>query len=335
MKFAQIVALCGVLCASSLAFAPAAKAQVSPNRYCAPRTFTNPILVSGNDPWVTRHKGYYYYCGSSGGQLFVGKSRELLGIGSYTKAIFVQPGQPYSQELWAPEIHFIDGKWFIYVAGDDGKNANHRMYVLRAKTDDPQGEYEMMGQLDTGDRWAIDGNVFTWKKKLYFVWSGWEGTENVAQNLYIAPMSNPWTVSGPRVLISKPELSWELNGTPHINEGPTALIHKNRLFIVYSASGSWSDDYCLGRLDFSGDDILSPQNWKKFPQVAFAKTANVFGPGHASFVNDGKRDWIVYHSARKSGSGWTRTVRTQPFTWNSDGTPNFGTPLPSGVPVEY
>lgn len=340
MKLAHVLGLFGSLCASHLVSTSSAEAQTRPQvasrSFCAPRTFTNPILVSGNDPWVLRHKGYYYYCGSSGGQIFVGKSRDLTGIGSYTKAAFIPPPNlPYSRDMWAPEIHFFDGKWFIYFAADDGKNENHRMYVLRSKTDDAQSEYEVMGPLDTGNRWAIDGNVFQWNKKFYFTWSGWEGTENTAQNLYIAPMSNPWTISGPRVLISRPELPWELNGKPFINEGPTALIHKKRLFIVYSASGSWSDDYCLGRLDFTGGDVLSPQNWQKFPQAVFARTNQVFGPGHASFVNDGHRDWIVYHSARQKGSGWTRVVRTQPFTWNPDGTPYFGAPLPSGVPLPY
>ena len=33
---------------------------------------------------------------------------------------------------------------------------------------------------------------------LYFVWSGWPGTTDGQQNLYIAPMSNPYTISGER-----------------------------------------------------------------------------------------------------------------------------------------
>lgn len=305
-------------------------------RALAPRTFTNPILISGSDPWVTRQGGDYYYCGAGGGGLFVGKSRELLTIGSYTKVVYTPPkDQPYSRSLWAPELHFFDGKWFIYFAADDGKNANHRMYVLRSKTDDAQGEYEMMGQLDTNDQWAIDGSIFSWQDKLYFVWSGWDNPKNSTQNLYIAPMSNPWTISGPRVLLSQPELPWEKHDRSLIEEGPTALIHGNRLFILYSASASWTNDYCLGRLDFSGDDVLNPRNWKKYPQAVFASTENVFGPGHASFVNDGGRDWIVYHAARSSGSGWSRNVRVQPFGWNPDGTPNLGVPLAPGVPVAY
>lgn len=302
----------------------------------APRTFSNPVLPSGADPWVIRQDSDYYYCGASRGSIFVGKSRDLWGIGSNRKTVFTPPpDQPYSHNLWAPEVHFFDGRWFIYFAADDGKNANHRMYVLRSRTGDAQGEYEMMGQLDTGHRWAIDGDVFSWRSKLYFVWSGWEGTENLAQNLYVAPMSDPWTVSGPRVLISKPELPWETYGRPRVNEGPTALIRNDRLFIIYSASGSWTDDYCLGRLDFAGDDVLTPGKWKKYPQPVFARTDVVSAPGHASFVNDGRRDWIIYHAAKYSRSGWRRNIRIQPFTWEPDGTPSFGMPVPPAWPVEY
>ena len=313
------------------------------NNQAMKRTFTNPILHQGNDPWVTKQGGYYYYCGSNGA-VFVGKSDMLQTIGSNTKNVWIPPkDKPYSHELWAPELHFVQGKWFIYVAADDGKNASHLMYVLRAKTADAQGEYEMMGALKTGverpngyeNRWAIDGTVLELNGKLYFIWSGWEGTENTAQNLYIAPMSNPWTISGPRVLISKAELPWELNGKPFINEGPEVLQHEGKTFVIYSASGSWSDDYNLGQLQLVGQNPLDAKAWKKHPEAVFAKTTQVFGPGHASFVNDGKRDWIIYHAAKFAGAGWNRDVRMQTFTWNADNTPHFGAPLAPNMPIEY
>lgn len=313
-------------------------------RVAPQRSFTNPILHEGNDPWVIRQGNAYYYCGSTGGVIFVGKSDSLQLIGSRTKNVWIPPkGKPYSREVWAPELHFLNGQWFIYHAADDGKNENHQMYVLRAKTADPQGAYEMMGVLNTGaagpngheKRWAIDGTVTHLNGKLYFIWSGWEGTQNVAQNLYIAPMSNPWTISGPRVLISKPELPWELNGKPFINEGPEVLKHNGKTFVIYSASGSWTDDYCLGQLTLTGPNPLNAKCWKKYPQAVFAKTKEVFGPGHASFVNDGKRDWIIYHAAKFQGAGWNRDVRMQPFRWNKDGSPHFGAPVSSKQRIEY
>lgn len=310
----------------------------------ASRTYTNPVLDHGNDPWVVRSDGDYYYCGSDHGALFVGKSTSLQTIGENVKNVWLPPIHgPFSRDLWAPELHRIGSRWYIYFAADDGRNENHRMYVLRAMTRDPQGNYEMLGALDTGvdthnghqSRWAIDGTVLTLGDRLYLVWSGWAGTRNVAQNLYIAPMSNPWTISGPRVLISHPEFAWEKVGRPLVNEGPTALRHAGHTFIIYSASGSWGDDYCLGRLTLVGADPLDPSNWRKHPEPVFKRAAGIYGPGHASFVNDGRRDWIVYHTAKFPGSGWDREVRIQPFTWADDGSPFFGAPAPTGQPIEY
>jgi GH43 family beta-xylosidase len=63
----------------------------------------------------------------------------------------------------------------------------------------------------------------------------------------------------------------------------------------------------------------------------------VYGPGHNSFFRspDGKEDWIAYHA--KTGTARTfadRTARAQRFTWNPDGTPNFGKPLPLDAEIK-
>ena len=304
----------------------------------AERTFTNPICARGADPWVVRHRDAYYYCRSAGGKIWVSRAERLQEIGREPGAAVwtPPPNTPYSQELWAPELHRLDGRWYIYVAADDGNNPNHRMYVLEGDPEDPQKPFAFKGKIsDPSDRWAIDGTVLVLSgNRKYFIWSGWEGDRNVAQHLYIAPMSNPWTISGDRACISKPELPWELNGRPLINEGPEVLRNaRGRVFLIYSASGSWTDDYCLGQLTLAGADPLQPAAWVKHRDAVFARTADVFGPGHASFVKspDGKEDWIVYHAARRKGGGWDRDVRIQKFGWNADGSPNFGTPVSPGV----
>jgi GH43 family beta-xylosidase len=301
-------------------------------------TFTNPI-GTGADPWVVRHDGHYYLSQSRGGtSIMVSRSDRLEEItrGRWARVWNPPAGLP-ARELWAPELHLLRGKWYIYVAADDGENRNHRMIVLEGTTPDPQGPFIFKGRLAaTTDRWAIDGTVLEMPgDRLYFLWSGWEGTENVAQNLYIAPMSNPWTIQGERVCISRPEFDWEKHGKPLINEGPEVLRHGGRLFLIYSASGSWGDDYGLGRLDWTGGDPLRTQSWVKHPSPLFARTPDVFGPGHCSFTTspDGREDWIVYHAARRAGSGWDRNIRIQPFTWNPDGTPNLGRPVSPGVPL--
>ncbi len=302
--------------------------------------FRNPIVDTGADPWVVFHDGKYVLCLAERGGVVVRTARRLQDLAADPGALVWRPpsGQPYSKEVWAPECHFLDGRWFIYVAADDGANENHRMWVLQGTSRDPKQPFTLEGKVALEpDRWAIDGTVFTMPDgRRYFAWSGWEGTENVAQNLYVAPMRDPVTISGLRVLISRPEQPWERFGQPYVNEGPTALWHGDKLFLVYSASGSWTDDYCLGVLAFQGGDVLDPKAWKKLPGPAFARTEKVWGPGHASFTRspDGREDWMVYHSAKAKGSGWYRQISAQRFRWAADGTPDFGEPVPPGTPVQ-
>ncbi len=302
-------------------------------------TFTNPVAASGADPWVIQHDGDYYYCQSRRNGIYVKKVSRLenLGVSEWSRVWSPPRGTEYSRNLWAPELHYLRGKWYLYVAADDGDNANHRMYVLEGTTQDPREPFEFRGKIAAPtDRWAIDGTVLQMPgDRLYFVWSGWEGTDNVAQNLYIAPMSDPMTISGERVCISRPEHDWEKIGQPWVNEGPEALWNGDKLFLIYSASGSWGDNYCLGQLTWTGGDVLNPDSWVKKSSPVFASTKEVISPGHASFVTagDGKENWIVYHVAKFPGAGWNRQVHLQPFTWHADGTPNFGVPTPAGVPL--
>jgi GH43 family beta-xylosidase len=129
---------------------------------------------------------------------------------------------------------------------------------------------------------------------------------------------------------------------PHIdvNEGPEILKHDGKVFLVYSASACWTDNYALGMLMAdSGADLLDPAVWKKSPQPVFQQSPenHVYATGHNSFFKspDGKEDWILYHanSQPDQGCGAHRSPRAQPFTWNGDGSPNFGTPVPSGKPI--
>lgn len=303
-------------------------------------TFTNPILESGADPWVIRHGDDYFLCQSRGGQgVYVVRASSPVDLGKSNWVLVWKPpaGKPYSKEIWAPELHYLQNKWYVYVAADDGENEHHRIYVLEGTTQNPQDPFVFRGELKLpGDRWAIDGSAFTLSNRMFFIWSGWVGTNNVDQRIYLAEMLDPLHPKGDRVCISVPQLDWEKRGgRPWINEGPEALIHGDQLFIIYSASGSWSDDYCLGQLTFTGSDPLQPGSWTKKPEPVFSRTKDVFGPGHCCFVRspDGTEDWIVYHAAKFSGAGWNRNLRMQKFTWRPDGSPDFGAPLSIDVPL--
>ncbi len=292
----------------------------------------NPIVSNANDPWVVERGGHYYYCRSSGKGVIVSEvpSPYELNAEGGVRVYTAPAGTGYSAEYWAPELHYINGAWYIYVAADDGNNRNHRMYVLKGTTQDPTDPFEMVGQItDPSDRWAIDGTVMQVGGELYFVWSGWRGSVNVAQNLYIAHMSDPVTIDSERVMLSAPTYAWERVGNPYVNEGPTALYHGEDTFIVYSASGSWTDDYCLGLLRLVGDDPMNPDAWEKSAEPVFASRPGVaYGPGHCSFTVavDGSI-WMLYHANLESGTGWAgRSGWIAPVTFAEDGMPIFGLP---------
>ena len=314
------------------------------------QTLVNPLLSSGADPYSFYKDGYYYYTNSLGDRIDLWKTRSLAGLRTAErKTIFTPPpGMPYSRELWAPEVMFLRGKWYAYFAADDGSNDHHRLYVLENPSADPmQGTWSLKGQIsDPADKWAIDADVIDYRGQLYMTWSGWEGDENGEQDIYIARLQNPWTVAGPRVRISRPTYAWERHGDLHnagnpphvsVNEGPQFLAHGDRMFIVFSASGCWTDFYSLGLLSLSGSDLADPAAWTKAPEPVFKEDTaqGVYAPGHNSFFTspDGRQYWILYHanSEPDQGCGGHRSPRAQPFTWRADGTPAFGRPVSAGA----
>lgn len=321
-------------------------------------TFHNPLKSSGPDPWVIQQDGFFYYMNTTGSNLTIWKTKNIADLGNAEKKVVWTPpaAGPYSKELWAPELHFLEGKWYIYFAADEGHNENHRIYVVENASRDPlQGEWVFRGKLaDASDKWAIDATVFEAGGKTFAAWSGWESGSDGVQGIYIARMKNPWTIEGPRVRLSVPDHPWEKVGDfdskgkvltiPHIdvNEGPEILRHGDKVFLIYSASACWTNYYSLGMLEASASsDLMNPASWKKSDRPVFWQNpeGSAFGTGHNTFFKslDGKEDWILYHanSEANQGCGELRSPRAQPFTWKPDGTPDFGRPIPleQAIPV--
>ncbi len=326
------------------------------------RTLTNPLKSSGPDPWVVTRDGWYYYMNSTGSNLTIWKTRRIEDLAKAEKTVVWTPpeGQTYSKELWAPELHWLDGKWYIYFAADAGHNEDHRIYVVENASEDPtKGTWTFRGKVaDPTDRWAIDATILEPTPanggKMYMVWSGWEGDKNGVQSIYIARMTNPWTIEGKRTRISTPEFAWEKVGDldaydgrtvqelPHVdvNEGPEVLEHGNRVFVVYSGSACWTNYYELGMLTATlGSDLLDAGSWTKSNEPLFRQNpaGGAFGTGHNGFFKspDGTQDWIIYHANPKpnQGCGDMRSPRAQAFTWKADGTPEFGKAVPLGQTI--
>jgi GH43 family beta-xylosidase len=336
---------------SAAAPAPAVDAAPAPAPAPAGVTYLNPLRGSGPDPYVVRANGVYYYTQTSGNRIELWSTTAMSRLGQAGHVtIFVPPSSgPNSHDLWAPELHRIDDKWYVYYAAGDGSStpgnphASQRMFVLENDGPDPmRGTWTDRGRLRGPDQdaWAIDGTVMEYGSERYFLWSGRASANDPDQHLYVAKMTNPWTLGG-RVLLSSPDHAWERAGSAGVNEAPQALRNRwQNVFVLYSANGCWTDDYALGMLTLrEGGDPLDSADWVKSRAPVFTKNpaSGAYGPGHNSFFKspDGTQDWLIYHanSSPGQGCGDARNVRMQPVRWRDDGTPDFGTPAPSGTPL--
>lgn len=304
-------------------------------------TYQNPRLAYGADPWVVYEDGNYYLIQSGSAGLTVAESPTLTGLSDAEPVVIWEPGREGTPccNWWAPELFKLDGKWYVYVAADNEGflNVDQRMFALEA--DAPLGPYQLKAQIVTDpDHRAIDGTIFESGGMRYFVYAGYPLLNpgalqfSLESRLYIAPMSAPWTLSGPSVEIAAPTFPWEQQPLP-INEGPEVLIRGNKIHVVYSASAAFDVNYCLGVVTATaGSDLLSPSSWTKHPECIFGSNVeeSIYAPGHNSFVRspDGSQIFNVYHAKQTTDFGFEdRGIHMQPIGWTFDDMPVLGRPV--------
>ncbi len=311
-----------------LAFAGLVLAGVTLTAAPVSGTFQNPINP-GPDPWMIYHEGNYYLTTSQSDAIRMWKAPTLAGLKTAKPVTVWKDKNPSrSRGMWAPEAHCFSNRWYIYytATSKDNDDDNHRMHVIESDSMDPLGPYHYKARLinPTNDHYAIDGTAFQNKDgSLYFIWAARPG-----HVLYIARMANPFTLQGNGVNIPADGFGCEA-----VREGPEILRHNGKIFLVYSMCDTGTPDYSLGMLIADEQaNLMEPGSWKQYPRPVFSRSDvnEVFGPGHNGFFQspDGTEDWIIYHA--KTTSAYTyggRTTRAQRFTWNEDGTPNFGLPL--------
>ncbi len=304
-----------------------------------PAAWSNPLVRQRADPWVWRHAdGLYYFTGSVPAYDCI-ELRRAPTLGQLGEAapvvIWRKPDTgPASHHIWAPELHHIDGKWYVYFAG--GRNDSVfaiRIYVLECASADPlAGPWIEKGRLATHlDTFSLDATSFAHRGVRYLCWAQHDPAIGGNTDLYLARMDSPWSITGTPVRLTTPELPWEIIGF-RVNEGPAVINRNGRLWITYSASAT-DANYCMGLLAANENaDLLDPTSWTKspLPVLATSDEARVFGPGHNSFTTlpDG-RDVLVYHAREYRDivgdplDNPDRHARASLVSWRPDGSPAF------------
>jgi GH43 family beta-xylosidase len=339
----------GLVAAGALPASTAAAAPVSEGCESG-LTTRNPLVEQRADPFITQpHQGMYYLTGSvpEYDRIVVRGSATIDGLAhARERTIWRRPTSGrMGGYIWAPELHRIDGKWYVYfAAGDSEDKFRVRIYVLESGSDDPRADgWVLRGQITTAwDSFSLDATTFEHRGKRYLVWAQHEPSVGPGTNLYIAEMASPLAIKGTPTRIAVPTLDWETQGF-RVNEGAAVIIRNGRVFLTFSASAT-DTRYCMGLLTADErSDLLDARSWTKSPWPIFTTNANTaqYGPGHNSFTvaEDGKTDVLVYHARDYrdiTGDPLfdpNRHARVQRLHWNDDGTPSFGVPVGKGGPA--
>lgn len=278
--------------------------------------YNKPWILQRADPYVYRHTdGTYYFTASVPAYdgIVLRKSDTLAGLADApeTEVWHKHESGIMSCHIWAPELHYINGAWYIYYAGGDKDDIwQIRPYVLECKNEDPitgtWTEKGKMGRADDDDfsfeAFSLDGTVFENHGKWYYIWAEKVGVGKQISNLYIGELETPYKLKTVQVLLTTPDYDWERVGF-WVNEGSAVIKRDGKIFLTYSASETGAP-YCMGMLTAdSGADLLDPLSWKKerYPVLASDPSIEVYGPGHNSFtVDEDGNDILVYHARKES-----------------------------------
>ncbi|MDQ1307768.1 MAG: hypothetical protein QG671_3601 [Actinomycetota bacterium] len=311
-----------------------------------PAQITNPVITQRADTAIIKHTDGFYYMTASVPdykRVELRRATTLQGLGTAsTVTAFTAPSSgALSGYLWAPDIRFYDGAWYLYFSGAPGTaRFDQRIYWMRTTSADPtQGTWTAPARLTTNwDSFSLDPASFEHNGSRYLVWAQKEPGIATNSNLYISRMNGATAISGQQVRIAVPTLAWEKEGYA-VNEGPQIVTKNGKIFIAYSAAAT-DARYKLGLLTASGTaNLLDPASWSKTPNPVFTTANGVYGPGHGSFTvaEDGTTDILVYHArdydppAPDALTDPNRHTRMQQLLWKDDGSPFFGQPSPNGA----
>lgn len=302
--------------------------------------FKNPIAEKRADPWVFKTNENIYYLIATVPEydrIVLRKAESINGLkDAKEKEVWHKHEKGVmGAHIWAPELHRIGGKWYIYFAAGEAENIwNIRMWALSNSSADPmEGVWKEEGRIKTKkESFSLDATTFEHKGKKYLLWAqnvrgGEHGTA-----LVLSEMKDPVTLTGPEVVLTEPDFSWE-RMKYNVNEGPAVIKRNGKIFVTYSASAT-NHNYCVGLLWIDENaDLLKISNWHKSPGPVFYtnEDLNRYGPGHNSFTTaeDGKTVVMIYHARDyKEIKGHelediNRATRARVVHWAKNGFPDF------------
>lgn len=285
-------------------------------------SYPNPFIIERADPFVTKGPDEYYYFTASYpayettfngyDRIILRKSETVLGLATAEEHTIWTAHKEGNMgaHIWAPEIHYIDGVWYVFFAAGDREDVWHiRPYVLKCNGQDPINDsYEELGMMQPFEQdsasftnFSLDMTHFENNGEHYLIWAEYRDDESV---LFMAKINSeePNKLICNPMMLSRPEYDWERIRFK-VNEGPAVLKSDDKIIVFFSASGT-GEEYCVGMTwAYADSNLMDINSWhkKSTPILSTKDLVDEVGPGHNSFVVDenGKL-LIVYHARPQS-----------------------------------
>ena len=326
--------------------------------------YSNPLIEERADPYIIKGgDGYYYFTASypmrgandreGYDRVILRRAATLEGLADAEEITIWDESESDKvfSYIWAPELHYIGGRWYVYFAGSASRGNvwDIKCFVLCCDSQDPYtGNWEVRRfEASPGDRFSfsqfsLDMTYFENNGTHYVIWAQKPGDSN----LYMATIDpeTPWKLTSAPITLATPDYYWE-RARFAVCEGPSVLKHNGKVFVCYSAAGT-GPEYCVGLLTADADaDLMDIDSWAKSdkPLLSSEDLYQEYGPGHNSFTVDENGDYVFVYHARSQECfdgkcGFVgqdplvdpcRHARLRKVLWSAD-----GTPILNGVPEE-
>lgn len=321
------------------------------------KDYQNPFIVERADPYILKAEdGFYYFTASypmkretdkeGYDRVILRRAKTLEELPRAEEVVIWKvSSETQSQRfIWAPEIHYIQGCWYVFYAG--GNTPENRWdfdcHVLMCEADNPMtGTWIEKGKFQKREEdtfsftgFSLDMTYFEAKDRAYVIWA--QQSEKNISSLYIGEVNpkEPWKLITMPTFLSEPEYDWEMVRYP-VNEGPAVVKRNGKVYVCFSASGT-GPEYCVGVLVAQEkSDLLDKSSWvkKESPLLTSEDLQGEYGPGHNSFTKDeAGNDIFVYHARSQEcyegKCGYSdqdplydpcRHARVRPVKWKENG----------------
>ncbi len=270
------------------------------------------------------------------------RSTDLVHWERLGAALEPEAGDHWAQtDLWAPEVMYWHGTFYMYVSGTRLGEDGHGVEALRrqglARSRTPQGPYVLDPEPLVPDVWSIDGHPFQDEDGSLWLFYNTRTPatrfeEQPGSGVVVDRLVEPDRLEGAPTEVAFPSEPWEgsFARDAYWNEASWVLKRRGRYHHLYSGGFYAEASYGIGLT--SADAVRGP--WRKDALNPILRSGTrITGPGHHSTIlgPDGVTAYAVYHGYVDGAPG--RKVNLDPVRWCGD-RPVIGTDAVEGRPTE-